>query len=436
MELLATAAGDTTDDPAAARGPVRGVAGGPSPTGGAARPVAPDTTAEWAAAVAAGQGAVDRLSATDLGRVPHETLAETVVALRRLADRIDAEWMRWVREFDRRGAAAEEGALSTAAWLRERCHLQHGTAADRVRVARALERLPVTGAAFAAGDLSYAHARVLAGAPTPSTRAQYAEIEPVLVQAASQRTPREVQGLVDHWRAHAQADGGADVANERYARRRLHVSHGLDGMVTVGGLLDPEGGEIVATALRALVVRDRPADVATPAQRSADALVELCRRALDAGLPGGAERPHVSVVVSGEVLLSGAPGRCEAEHVGRLAPETARRLACDASVRRVIVDAVGEPLDVGRRTRTVPAGLRRAVVVRDGGCRYPGCDRPPGWCDAHHLRHWADGGTTSLENLVLLCSRHHRLVHEGGIALRPEDLAPARGSPGTPGPAP
>jgi hypothetical protein len=125
------------------------------------------------------------------------------------------------------------------------------------------------------------------------------------------------------------------------------------------------------------------------------------------------ERPHVVVTVDLKAL-EGVPGSCcEFDDAGPISPETARRWACDASVARVNTRGSSEPLDVGRRTPVVPAALRRAVATRDGHCRFPGCDRPQGWCDAHHVEHWADGGPTALSNLVLLCRPHHRLVHHG-----------------------
>ena len=111
--------------------------------------------------------------------------------------------------------------------------------------------------------------------------------------------------------------------------------------------------------------------------------------------------------------------RADAAHLGRLSMETLRRIACDAGVARVITDGASAPLDVGRTTRVVSAPLWRALVARDGGCVEPGCDRPPGWCDAHHREHWADGGTTSLENLELRCRRLHRAVHEGARGPEP-----------------
>ena len=157
------------------------------------------------------------------------------------------------------------------------------------------------------------------------------------------------------------------------------------------------------------------ADMRTSAQRRADALGEICRQWLDgADRPEVAgERPHVTVTVDLEALegRSGAP--CEFDDVGPISPETARRWACDASVSRVITRGRSEPLEVGRRTPVVPAALRRAVAIRDGHCRFPRCGRPHGWCDAHHVRHWADGGETAFPNLILLCRPHHRLVHHG-----------------------
>ncbi|MGH9052960.1 MAG: DUF222 domain-containing protein, partial [Acidimicrobiia bacterium] len=205
----------------------------------------------------------------------------------------------------------------------------------------------------------------------------------------------------------------------RYQRRRLRTSRTVLGMVRVEGELDPEGGEALLTALRAVTEVPAPREERTAEQRRADALVELCRQWLDSEVApqAGGERPHLTVIVDLETLEGRAGRRCDLDQAGVIHPEAARRLACDAGVSRVITTGASEPLDVGRRTRTVPASLRRALVVRDGGCRFPGCDRPHWWCDAHHVIHWLDEGPTSLANLVLLCRRHHRLVHEGGFHL-------------------
>ena len=167
-------------------------------------------------------------------------------------------------------------------------------------------------------------------------------------------------------------------------------------------------------------VRRSPGDVVrTHAQRRADALHQICTQWLGAGdrpVVAG-ERPHVTVTIAAEALADPSMGAGEFDHVGAVGAEVARRLACDASVMRVVLEGRSQPLDVGRRSAVVPPAIRRAVIVRDRQCRFPGCDRPHTWCDAHHVIHWADGGPTTKENGAMLCGYHHRLVHEGGWRL-------------------
>jgi hypothetical protein len=187
--------------------------------------------------------------------------------------------------------------------------------------------------------------------------------------------------------------------------------------VRIDGYLDPESGQTLITALRSgqdAWARDGVQDPRTAPQRRADALTELCRSWPDRSERPevGGERPHVVVTVDLESLEGLLGRRCGLQDAGPITPEAARRLACDAGVSRVLTRGASEPLDVGRKTPVVPAGMRRALVLRDGGCRFPGCGRPQAWCDAHHARHWADGGETALDNLVLLCRPHHRAVHE------------------------
>ena len=171
------------------------------------------------------------------------------------------------------------------------------------------------------------------------------------------------------------------------------------------------------TALRAVVDAESRSrgedDERTPAQRRADALGEICRQWLDrSDRPSVAgERPHLSITIDARAIQGMGEGTCELDHTGPIDPQTARQLACDASVMRVVMSGRSEPLDLGRRTPVVSPAMRRGVIVRDRRCRFPGCDRPHTWCDAHHVTHWASGGPTSLANLVLLCRRHHRMVH-------------------------
>lgn len=206
-------------------------------------------------------------------------------------------------------------------------------------------------------------------------------------------------------------------------------------MVRVDGDLDPESGEALLTAISAVLDVDARSgeadgDERSPAQRRADALGEICRGWLaESDRPRVAgERPHMLITVPIEALtapvtaagpgtvaelatVAGPSKAAELERTGPVDDATLRRLACDASIRRVVLAGASEPLDVGRRSAVVPVAIRAALVVRDRRCRFPGCDRPHRWCDAHHVIHWGDGGPTSLENLVLLCRRHHRLVH-------------------------
>lgn len=246
-----------------------------------------------------------------------------------------------------------------------------------------------------------------------------AGLDAALVEPARAVDPARLRGLASQVR-HA-VEPALLIHDEvsAHASRRLHASLTFAGLLAVDGLLDPEGGAVLLTALDALSA-PTGADPRTPAQRRADALVQLARLGLDSGgLPeSGTERPHLAVTVDVASLRGepGAPGGA-LDRTGPISGAAARRLACDAGLTRVITAGASEILDIGRRTRTVPAAIRRALVHRDRGCAFPDCDRPPSWCDAHHLQHWIDGGATALPNLALLCSAHHRLVHEHGWTL-------------------
>ena len=231
-----------------------------------------------------------------------------------------------------------------------------------------------------------------------------------------------------------------------------------EGMVAVNGLLDPEAGQTLLAALEPLARPASADDDRSGGQRRADALAELARRTLEAGrLPRtGGVRPQLLVTVDLDSLLGPGGLGGETGGAGPLDPEACRRLACDGAVTRVLVSrhptnhhdapppprppggdgslaarlraaatrlppALGggptQPLEVGRASRVVTAAQRAALVVRDGGCALAGCDRPPAWCEAHHLVHWLHGGPTDLANLALVCRAHHRAVHEGGWRL-------------------
>jgi hypothetical protein len=254
--------------------------------------------------------------------------------------------------------------------------------------------------------------------------AEFRSAESTLVDAAVRLPVRGLRRAIEHWKDSVDAAAAAREEAERFDRRGLKVTPTEDGMVRVDGNLDPENGQTVISAVQAVMdswarsspgARSSSGDARTATQRRADALGEVCRQWLDrSDRPHVAgERPHVTVTVDLDAIEGRSATRCTTDDAGRLSAETDRRIACDAVVSRVITSGRSEPLEVGRRTRVVSPALRRALVTRDGRCRFPGCDRSPSWCDAHHIRHWANGGATDLSNLVLLCRRHHRAIHHG-----------------------
>jgi Domain of unknown function (DUF222)/HNH endonuclease len=240
--------------------------------------------------------------------------------------------------------------------------------------------------------------------------------------AARIHTISELNRVLARWRQLTEQARGDEAEDRLLARRGLYASVTLNGMTRTDGDLTPEVAESLLTALSAVIdagVHSGGRDERTSAQRRHDALGIICRAFLDSSdrpFVGG-ERPHLNLAVDLETL-QGGQGMAELDHSGPVGPRIARMLFCDASVRRVVLGPGSEPLDVGRATPVVSAALRRAVLLRDRHCRFPGCDRPKSWCDAHHVRHWADGGPTALSNLVLLCRRHHGLVHaKSGFSL-------------------
>ncbi|MGH9026200.1 MAG: DUF222 domain-containing protein [Acidimicrobiia bacterium] len=365
---------------------------------------------------------IDELAGEDPDAIDLSTLGQDIVMLGIVGERIEAERVRRLAAFDRRGGYADEGSVSTASWLVARSYLAPGAAKQRVELSRRLEKLPKVAEAFAAGSLGYGQVRVVCDATKDLDEEFVVEVQEHLVEESRRCEPRKLERRLTHWRHRGDAAREVERARRQHARRELKIAPKAGGMFGVQGDLDAEGGATVLTALDALSAPNPSnGEARTPAQRRADALVELARRALDTGeLPDrGGERPHVGVVVSLETAVGapGAPG-ADLEWGGVLTGEAARRLLCDCKVHRVITDSRSEPLDVGRASRTAPAALRRALVVRDRGCVFPGCDRPPAWCDVHHLVHWTKGGPTCRDNCVLLCSSHHRMVHEGGWDLR------------------
>jgi 5-methylcytosine-specific restriction endonuclease McrA len=335
-----------------------------------------------------------------------------------------------IREFDARDGWAN-GFRSCAAWLTWRVGLDPGAAREKVRVARALGKLPRLAAALARGELSYSKVRALTRVATPET-------EERLLAVGRAGTAEHVERIVRSWRLVDRIEENREAARQQKSRA-LYVYADEDGMFVVRGRLTPEVGALLIRALEAgrEMVRKqvRVEDGPSIGQQQADALALLAETALHHGLDPGTPGERYQVVVHVDAAVLADPdqsGQSVLEEGARVPAETSRRLACDAS--RVVMrhDADGRVMEIGARTRTIPPSLRRALQHRDRGCRFPGCGLPFG--QGHHLRHWAHGGPTTLSNLAMLCRRHHRAVHEEGFHVdrRPDGALQFRWPDGRP----
>jgi hypothetical protein len=363
------------------------------------------------------RSALEELRSEELRPLADEELEERLTELARYRRVVEAESARTVAEIERRGSFGIDGHLSVTSFVESRLGVGWSEAAREVRMARALEHMPAAREALGLGEVSSSAVGTLAAAREAHPE-EFSEVEEDLVEVARTMPARGLRLAVERWKVRVGPQAAEREDAERFERRCMHVTRARDGMVRLEGNLDPETGATFTTALDAVTgvwARSGSDDSRSAAQRRADALGEISRGWLsrsDRPVLAG-ERPHITVVTDLETLEGRSPGRSETS-VGTPVPaEAVRRLACDAQVSRVITSGRSEPLEVGRTVRVVPPSLRRALSVRDGGCAFPVCDRPVTWCDAHHVRHWADGGQTDLSNLVLLCRRHHRMTHGG-----------------------
>lgn len=378
-------------------------------------------------------------------------------------------WLMLIAEFDRRNGWGDGATASCAHWLSWKYGLNLGAAREKMRVAHALGTLPLISGAMAEGKLSYSKVRALTRVATPA-------IEADLLMIALHGTAHHVETVVRQYRRaqhSAQLDREARQVNER----QLSYFYDEDGALVVHARLPAEMGAVLVKALQAATeqfwradargcacgcggvsvheggnvsAETRPADCApamsadadataggstgsnakpaaqpkpTLSQRRADALALFAESYLKHGYEAlsGGERQQIVIHVDAQTLANAdQPGRCELEDGPALANETARRLACDAGVVRIVEDDEGEPLSVGRKTRSIAPSIRRALRARDRHCRFPGCSHA-NYLDGHHIQHWADGGQTKLSNLVLLCRFHHRQVHEGRVSIEALD---------------
>jgi len=379
--------------------------------------------------------AVDALVGESIDGFSTHALGADIIDIRRTIDRLEAECLRRLHRFYHERGAHADGGGTTVSWLR-RGGMTAKAAAYRVHLARTLSELPATLDSARAGRASFSNVTMIAHLAEDVGVEQVAPIEHVLVGAAETLAPGAMRTLTQAARLRLDPDGVLADDNRAHERRWFECEQTYGGVFVLRGELDAEGGALVKTAIDALSHGLRRGETRLASQRRADALVELAATQLRCGdhRDVHGQRPHLTVTVSADTLRGDADAPpAELSGVGPIHPETARRIACDAVRTAVTVAPTAEgsgwtairpralPLSVGRATRTIPPHLRTALNLRDQGCGFPGCDRPPAWTDGHHILHWPDGGHTEIDNLVSLCRPHHRRVHEQGWRIHIAD---------------
>jgi hypothetical protein len=364
-------------------------------------------------------GALDVLSGIDPAVLGD---GETVVALQRAGERLACVVTRAVAAFDAGRSWEADGSRTASAWLAARCRMPVESARRRVRLGRALRHMGVVEAAWLAGEIGEAQVRLLAGARTPATAECFARDESMLVEQARTLGYGAFARCVAYWGQLADPEGTDRSAAARFAARRLHLSETFDGSWALDGLLDPINGAILAKALGAIEQEFFQADWAearersgedvrashlarTPAQRRADALVEMAKRSM--ALPAGARLPEplFSVLVGYETFA----GRvCELANRRVVAPADLARWLDEAWVERVVFDGPERVRDVGVRRRLFAGATKRAVQVRDKECFHPTCEEPAEACEIDHVQPWAAGGLTTEANGRVACGFHNR----------------------------
>ena len=331
-----------------------------------------------------------------------EQLGDEIATLAAEIHAAMARFLRLVAEFDELGGWSLACCKSCAHWVSWRCGIGLPAAREHVRVARRLRDLPLTRAAFERGELSYSKVRAI-------SRMDNIEREAELVELAHGATACQLDRMVRAYRGVVAVETG-QIRDERF----LSVLPDDDGSFVVRGRLSAEEGALVQAALRAAsdVLHSEAAETHPT---TVDALLRLVETYEPASPARGVADRYQVVIHVDEATLSTGEGVATLDDGTPMPVETVRRVCCDAAVI-VASERNGRPLRMGRKTRTVPPALRRALRRRDGGCQFPGCGCRHG-VQAHHIDHWGDGGPTDLDNLVELCPYHHRLLHEGRYRL-------------------
>lgn len=353
-----------------------------------------------------------RLEAEDLETTPVEELGNELVRFEDVSRRLEAERSRRLGEFDSRSGHDVLGYPSPIAFLKDRCRISGGRARRMLGMARTSRRFKATFLSWKHDQISTDQAQELFRA-SEQMPDKYPDAEPVLLEIAG-HTPEETKKTLDYWRHTVDQPGVLIDESQQLHRRRLDYTRKANGMIEGEFAFTQMAGETFITAIEALMPPPAAGDDRTASQRRADGAEDLARAFLEGTETSvvGGEKPHLNIHVDIEAI-DGKPGGLHETETGQvLTMATVRQLSCDASISRIVWNSESEIIDVGRKTRVIPAATRRAVIARDRHCVGAGCTRSPRWADVHHIVHWADGGETDLSNLCLLCRYHHTLIHE------------------------
>jgi hypothetical protein len=354
---------------------------------------------------------LNRALLADVRALADAELFDALSDVYRAEARVAALKGRLVGEVDARQAYAAVGAQTAAAWITHACRVPRGQAGHDVKVARSLRSLPATASALADGDISPAHATAVVRHHGNARVAAAAERdEAMLVEQATTLPFRLFSTVLAYWAQRVDPDGTDDDAEARRARRHLHLSRTFDGMWVLDGLLDPVSGAAVDSALRQVAEQSAPAVDTTPAQRRADALVELAHRAMTSPPGGRRPAPLVTILVGYETFA----GRiCELADSTVLAPSDVSALLDKAVIERAVFDGPSRVLDISTQ-RLFTGALRRAIQLRDRTCTHEWCDRPADRCDVDHKLPWEVGGPTTAWNGRVYCPFHNHLRQRRG----------------------
>ena len=361
------------------------------------------------------KSAIHEWSIEDLETLSNEELGDQLVELDTVIDQLELQRARCLDHFNLRKGFSLDGYPSATAFLVHRCRMAPGRATRLVAQSKSLSVMPETVKAWADERLSSDQARHLITAHDTNPEI-FSEHESGLVEAIEPLGVDDTARAVTYWRQAVNDAAFERDAESLHDLRRIHFSKTFEGMGRLDGWLDPISFDLVKAALEAATPPPAAGDKRSPAQRRADALVDLARQVLDDGrLPeNGGEKPHLMVMITLDQLAGHGQIQGETLDGTILARTDLQRLACDCSISRLVFGPGSELLDIGRKTRVIPPALRRAVIARDRHCQDPGCFRPARWCDVDHIISWLDGGETRLTNLQLLCRHHHTLKHKTG----------------------